>query len=78
MIKCVSDSVIMLIFGRTKVVKETFYGGKKASIWDVDINNIVISNLIKTIIASSKYLIRYVNEVIKPLVLILPEMKTLN
>ena len=39
----------MFIFGKIKVAKEEFYGPKKPiSIWDVNVDNIVISNLTKT------------------------------
>ena len=43
------------------------------NIWDDTIDNIVISKLIKTK-TNSKYLIGYLDEVIRPLVLILPKM----
>ena len=46
---------------------------KKKEIWNVDIDNIVISNLIETK-TNSKYLIGYFDKVIRPLVLILPKM----
>ena len=46
---------------------------KPINIWDVDINNIVTSNLIEAK-KNSKYLIEYLNEVLKPLVLILPKL----
>ena len=42
-------------------------------IWDVNVDNIVISKLVKTK-TNSKYLIWYLDLVIKPLVLILPKM----
>ena len=51
---------------------EEFYGAKKKSIWDVNVD-IVISNFIETK-NSSKYLIGYINEVVRPLVLILTKM----
>ena len=41
-------------------------------IWDVDINNIVISKAVNTRIF--KYFIAYLDEVIRPLILILPKM----
>ena len=41
----------MLIFGETKVTKGKFYGGNKPiKIWDVNIDNIVISKLIEKLI----------------------------
>ena len=46
---------------------------KKTKIWDVDVDNIFISELIETRI-NSKYLIGYLDEVLRPLVLILPKM----
>ena len=63
-----------MIFDRTKVAgkKKEFYGSKKPiKIRDVDIDN--ISKLIETK-NNSKYLIGYLEEVIKPLVLVLPKM----
>ena len=49
----------MLRFGETKIAKEKFYAAKKPiNIWDVNVDNIVISKLIKTKI-NSKYLIGY-------------------
>ena len=39
----------MLKFGERKVTKEKFYAGKKPiKIWDVNVDNIVISRLIET------------------------------
>ena len=64
----------MLRFGKIKVAKEKFYGAKKPiKIWDVNVDNIVISKLIERN-NNSKYLIGYLDEVIKPLLLILPKM----
>ena len=64
----------MLRFGKIKVAKEKFYGAKKPiKIWDVNVDNIVISKLIERN-NNSKYLIGYLDEVIKPLILILPKM----
>ena len=67
--------MIILRFGETKVVKEKFYAAKKKTIniWDVNIDDIVVSKLTETK-TSSKYLIRYLDTVIGPLVLILPKM----
>ena len=65
----------MLKSGKTNVAKENFYGAEKTIIiWDVCVNNIVISYLIE-MKNSCKYLIRYLDEVIRPLVLILPKTK---
>ena len=41
--------------------------------WDVDVDNIVISKLVKTK-TNSKYLIGYLDKDIRPLVLIMPKM----
>ena len=52
----------MLKFRGTKVVKEKFYGDKKPiKIWDVYVDNIVISKLIERK-NNSKYLIGYLGE----------------
>ena len=49
----------MLRFGETKIAKEKFYAAKKPiNVWDVNVDNIVISKLVKTKI-NSKYLIGY-------------------
>ena len=65
----------MLRFGETKVTKVNFYGGKKLiNIWDVNVDNIVISKLVETK-TNSKYLIGYFDKVITSLVLILPKMR---
>ena len=64
----------MLRFGETKIVKENFFAGKKLiNIWDVNVDNIVISKLLKTK-NNSKYLFGYLDKVIRPLVLIMPKM----
>ena len=64
----------MLRFGETKVTKEKFYAAKKPiKIWNVNIDNIVISKLVKTK-TNYKYLIGYSNKDTKPLVLIIPKM----
>ena len=63
----------MLRFGETKVTKEKFYAAKKPiKIWDVNVDNIVISKLVKTK-TNSKHLIGY-SKVVRPLVLIMPKM----
>ena len=59
----------MLRFPETKVAKEYFCSAKKPmEIWDVDVNNIVISKLVEAK-NNSKYLIGYLDKVIRPLVL---------
>ena len=65
----------MLRFDKIKVAKEEFCSAKKSiNIWDVDVNNIVISKLIE-MKNNSKYFIGYLDEVIIPLVLILSKDK---
>ena len=64
----------MLRFGKTKVAKEKFYGAKRpVKMLDVNAYNIVISKSVETR-NNSKYLIEYSDEVIRPLVLILPKL----
>ena len=64
----------MLIFGETKVIKEKFYAPKKyMKLRDVNVDNIVISRLVKTE-TNSKRLIRYLDKAIRPLVLIMTKM----
>ena len=47
----------MLRFGETKVSKEKFYRARKPiNIWDVNVDNIVISKLVESKV-NSKYLI---------------------
>ena len=64
----------MLRFREGEIVKEKFYASKKPiKIWDVNVDNIVISKLVKTK-TNSKYLIGYLDKAIRPLVLIMPKM----
>ena len=64
----------MLRFGETKIANEKFYAAKKPmKIWDVNVDNIVISKLVKTK-TNSKYLIIYLDKVMRPLVLTLHKM----
>ena len=61
-------------FGNTNVAKEECYGSKKPTeIWDVNFDDIVFSKLIERK-TNFKYLIGYLDEVIRPLVLILPKI----
>ena len=58
----------------TKLAKKKCYGAKKpTNLWEVNVDNIIISKLIKTE-NNSKYLIWYLDKVIRELVLILPKM----
>ena len=64
----------MLRFGETKKAKEKIYGAKKViNIWYVDLNNTVISKLIKTK-TKFKDSIGYLDKVMRTLVLILSKM----
>ena len=57
---------------RWKWQKKKYYGAKKPiKVWDVDVAN--ISKLTETK-NNSKYLIRYLDDIKRPLVLILPNM----
>ena len=60
--------------GEREIAKEKFYAAKMTiKIWDVTVDNIVISKLVKTK-TDSKYLIGYVDKAIRPLVLIMPKV----
>ena len=64
----------MVRFGEKEIAKEKFYAAKKPiKIWDVNVDNIVISKLVKTK-TNSKYLIGYLDKTIRLLVLIMPKM----
>ena len=55
-------------FGKIKVAKDEFYSEYKSiKICDVNVNNIVISKLME-MKNSSKYLMEYLDKVIRPLV----------
>ena len=57
-----------------EIAKEEFYAAKKPmKIWDVNVDNIVISKLVETK-TNSKYLIGYLDKAMRPLVLITPKM----
>ena len=64
----------MIKFVKTEITKENFYAAKKPmKIWDVNIDNILISKLVKTK-TNFKCLIGYLDKDIRQLVLITPEM----
>ena len=65
----------MLRFGEREIAKEKLYASKKPiRTWDVNINNTVISKLVK-VKTNSKYLIRIIfDKAITPLVSIMPKM----
>ena len=62
----------MLRIGETKATKKKSFMLQK-NLWDVNVDNIVISKVVKTK-TNSKYLIGYFDKDIKPLVLIMLEM----
>ena len=68
-------SITTLRFGKIKTTKEKFFAEKKPiKIWDVNVENLVISKLIETK-TNSKYLIGMkLDKVIRPLLLIIPKM----
>ena len=56
----------MLRFRKTIVAKQEFNDAKKPiKIWDVHVNNIVISRLVETK-KNSRYLVGYLDEAIRP------------
>ena len=62
-----------MTFGE-RIAKERFYAAKRPiKIWDVNVDNIVISKLVKTK-SNSKYLIGYLDKAWRPLVLIMPKV----
>ena len=64
----------MVKLGEREIAKEKFYDAKRPiKIWDLNVDNIVVSKLAK-IKTNSKYLIGYLDKAIKPLVLIMPKM----
>ena len=68
-------SIIMVGFGEKEMAKEKFYAAEKPiKIWDVNVDNIVVSKLIETK-TNSKYLIGMkFDKAIRPLVLTMPKM----
>lgn len=68
------ESIRMIKLSEIEVKKEEFYGAKKhKEIWDVDVINIIVSDLFQ-VKKGIKCLIRYSDNVIKTLILIIPEM----
>ena len=65
----------MLRFGEREIAKEKLYASKRPmKIWDVNVDNWVISKLVKTK-TNSKYLIEIkFDKAIIPLILIMPKM----
>ena len=64
----------MVTFGDREKSKEKFRASKRSiKIWDVNVDNFIISKLVKTE-TNSKYLIGYLDKARRPLVLIIPEI----
>ena len=64
----------MLRFGKIKLEEEEFHGAKKtAKMWDVNVNNTVISKLVEAK-NNYKYLIEYLDDIIRSLVLMLSKI----
>ena len=64
----------MVRFRDKELAKEKFYAAKRPTkILDVNVDNIIISKLVKTK-TNSKYLIGYLDKAIRPLVLIMPKI----
>ena len=67
-------SIIIVKFGEREMAKEMFHAAKRPTkIWDANVNNVVISKLVKTK-SNSMYLIGYLDKTIRPLVLEMPKM----
>ena len=70
-------TTIFLIFDNAEIWRDKsnkrIIAKKPLKTWNVDVNNLVISTLVETK-TNSKYLIGYLNKVIRPLVLILSKM----
>ena len=60
-------------FAKTEIANGFYAARKPIEIWDVNVDKIVISKLVK-IKTNSKYLIGYLDKDIGPLVLIMPKM----
>ena len=64
----------MVKSGEREIAKVRFYAAKRPiKTWDVNVGNIVISKLVKTK-TNSKYLIGYLDETIRALILKMPKM----
>ena len=64
----------MVKFGDRETAKEKFYAAKRPiKVCDVNVDNIVISKLVKTK-TNSKYSIGYLDKTMRLLVLIMPKM----
>ena len=65
---------LMFRFGEREIPKEKFYAAKKPmKFLDVNVDNIVISKLVKRK-TNSKYCIGYLDKAVRPLVSIMPKM----
>ena len=65
----------MIKLGKAEIAKEKSHAAKKPlKMWDTNVDNIVVSKLVKRK-TNSKYLIRYLDKDIRPLILIMPKMR---
>ena len=65
--------IIMVRFRDREIAKKNLCCKRPIKIWDVKVDNIVISKLVKTK-TNSMYLIGYLDKIIRPLVLLMPKM----
>ena len=64
----------MVRFREIKIAKEKFYAAKRPiDIYDIYVDNIVISNLVKTK-TNSKYLIGYLDKAVRPSALVMSKI----
>ena len=65
--------IIMVRFRDREIAKKNLCCKRPIKIWDVKVDNIVISKLVKTK-TNSMYLIGYLDKITRPLVLLMPKM----
>ena len=64
-----------LVFGDIEVSKKEFYESKKGiKLNDVDVRKIVVSNKVKGNNETSKVFIGYIDDIVRPLCLLLPQI----
>ena len=67
--------MIKLVFGDIEVSKKEFYESKKGiKLNDVDVRKIVVSNKVKGNNETSKVFIGYIDDIVRPLCLLLPQI----
>ena len=70
---CVHRIIMVRFRDREIAKKKNLCCKRPIKIWDVKVDNIVISKLVKTK-TNSMYLIGYLDKIIRPLVLLMPKM----